>query len=157
LPFDKLWLIKQKNWHARARRRLDATFRDGAVRTFGPPPAEGWIREIRDALGMTTRELASRMSLSQSAVTQLERSEVTGRAQLDSLRKAADALDCNLVYALVPRTSLEDTVLTRARSLARRDLAGEDPVDVDVFEERIDHMATRLVEGGRLWDDRDPG
>jgi hypothetical protein len=96
------------------------------------------------------------MGPSQLAGTQLEHSEVTRRAQLDSLRKAADALDCKLVYALVPLTSLENTSLTRARFLARRDLAGEEAIDVDLLEERIDHNATRLVEGGRLWDDRDP-
>ena len=58
---------------------------------------------------MTTRELAARMHVSQPAVTQLERSEITGRAQLGSLRKAAAALDCDLVYALVPRTPLEES------------------------------------------------
>jgi predicted DNA-binding mobile mystery protein A len=152
-----LRLIKQQNRHARARRRLDATFRERTLRTLEPAPHDGWIREIRDALAMTTRELAHRMGVSQSAVTQLEHSEVTGRAQLHSLRKAADALDCDLVYALVPRRSLEDTVLTRARSLARRDLAGEEPDDVGLFEQRIDHIAGRLIDGGSLWDDRDGG
>ena len=55
-----------------------------------------WIREIRDTLGMTSRGSRRCMRQSQSAVTQLERSEITGRVQLDSLRKAGVALDCEL-------------------------------------------------------------
>jgi predicted DNA-binding mobile mystery protein A len=156
LLFDNLWVIKQKNRHARARREIDAMFRECSLEPLEYPPAEGWIRELRDALGMTTRELASRMGQSQAAVSHLEQSEVTGKAQLDSLRKAAAALDCDLVYALVPRTSLEETVLARARALARRDLGDGGADDGEMFEERIDHVAARLIESGRLWDDRDP-
>ena len=105
---------------------------------------------------MTGGQLAVRMGLSQPAVTQLERSEVAGRAHLDTLRRAAEALDCDFVYALVPRTSLEETVHARAVELATRDL-GPDAADADpeVLARRIDHNAARLVAGSRLWDDHD--
>ena len=148
-----MWLINAKNRRTRARRReLDAAFRDDSLRALAPPPDGGWIREIRHALGMSGRELAARMGLSQPALSQLEQSEVTGKAQLDSLRRAADALGCDLFYALAPRTSLEETVQARARALAERDLAG-----AAMPEGSVDHYAARLAEGGRLWDDRDPG
>ncbi len=130
-------------------------FAAGSFRGLFERPDGGWIREIRESLGMTTRQLAARMRQSQSAVSQLERSEVTDRVQLGSLRRAADALDCDLVYAFVPRTSLEATVRTRARVLATRDLASEAGGDSDVLEQRIEHYADRLVERGRLWDERD--
>ena len=99
---------------------------------------------------MTTRQLAVRMGLSQSAVSQLERSEIADGIRLESLRRAAEALECNLVYALVPRTTLERTMQDRARLLARRDLGAD-----NVLEERIEHYAERLVDNGRLWDVRD--
>src|SRR5262245_27532719 len=90
-----------------ARRTLDARLRDRSIRELASRPPRGWVRAIRDALGMSSRQLANRMGQSQPAVTKLERSEASGGARLDSLRRAADALDCDLVYALVPRTSLE--------------------------------------------------
>ena len=114
---------------------------------------------------MNSRQLATRMGQSQSAVTQLEQSEVNGGVRLDSLRRAASALDCDLVYALVPRTSLEETVQRRARQLAKRDLDAVDRtmrledqgLDADQFDGRVEDYAALLVADGRLWDDDDRG
>ena len=144
-----------------SRKNLDAKFEVGSLGAFADRPVRGWIRAIRDALGMNTRQLAARLGQTQSAVSQLEHSEVADRVQLDSLRRAAAALDCDLVYAFVPRTTLEETVRTRAHLLAGRDLAAIDqtmrledqalaPAEL---EQRIDDYAARLVTGGRLWDD----
>jgi predicted DNA-binding mobile mystery protein A len=55
-------------------------------------------------------------------VDALEQSEATGSIQLKTLRRAAEALDCTLVYALVPKTSLAGAVQDRARKIAVRDL-----------------------------------
>jgi predicted DNA-binding mobile mystery protein A len=137
------------------RIRLDDAFATGSLWALADPPARGWIREIREALGMTTRQLAARMGRSQAAVSQLERSEVTGGARLESLRRAAEALGCDLVYVLVPRTSLDDTMQTRARVLARRGLASLDGAPAAALDPRIDALADGLLAGGRLWDDRD--
>ena len=81
-------------------------------------PSKGWIRAIRDALRMSSRELGNRMSLSQQAVADLERSEQRGAIRIESLRRVADALDCDLVYYLRPRRSLEEMVRTQARRKA---------------------------------------
>jgi len=140
---------------ALSRTQLDDAFADGSLWALADPPNGGWIREIREALGMTTRQLAARMRRSQAAVSQLEQSEVTGGARLESLRRAGDALDCDLVYMLVPRTSLEDTVYARARDLARRALTSLDGSPVGAFDPRIDAHTAGLLAGGRLWDDRD--
>jgi predicted DNA-binding mobile mystery protein A len=75
---------------------------------------------------MTGRQLADRMGVSQSAVAQLEQSEVNGLVRLNTLRRAAHALRCDLVYLLVPRTSLAEAVVTRARFLAEFDSAQVD-------------------------------
>jgi predicted DNA-binding mobile mystery protein A len=74
----------------------------------------GYIREIRDALGMTGAQLAKRLGVSQAATASMERSEVEETISLNTLQRAAEALDCRLVYALVPKDSLEETVLRQA-------------------------------------------
>ena len=66
-------------------------------------PQRGWIRAIRQATGMTLRELAMHMRSSVPVAAQFEKSEEEYRITLKSLRRAADALDCELVYALVPK------------------------------------------------------
>jgi predicted DNA-binding mobile mystery protein A len=104
---------------ARARAALDQRFAGWReVPAKGARPHGGWIRAIRDALGMTAEDLADRMGLTQSAVTRLEKSERSGRIQLDTLQRAAHALECDLVYALVPRRNLDEMVAERARELA---------------------------------------
>lgn len=106
----------------RARQRLDE--RLSAIKPidrFRPPP-KGWIRAIRDALGMSGVQLAARLGVRPQTVETIEKSEASGSVQLSTLRRAADALDCTLVYALVPKNSLEELVNRRARKIALRDL-----------------------------------
>ena len=83
------------------------------------PPVKGWIRAIREALGMTAEQLANRLGVKQPTLHELEQSEVKGSIELATLRRVAAALDCTLVYALVPRHSLEEMV----RAFSRRRLA----------------------------------
>jgi predicted DNA-binding mobile mystery protein A len=107
---------------ARARQRLDERLRPlQPVDRFRPPP-KGWVRAIRDALGMSGVQFASRLKIRPQSVEALEHSEATGTIQLKTLRRVAEMLDCTIVYALVPKSSLEDAVRARARKIALRDL-----------------------------------
>lgn len=81
-------------------------------------PRGGWIRALRDALGMTSRQLAKRMGVAQSRIVALEKAETNGATTLKSLCEAAEALDCRLVYALVPMRPLDEIIRDRARSKA---------------------------------------
>jgi predicted DNA-binding mobile mystery protein A len=72
-----------------------------------PRPSKGWIKAIRTALEMTSAQLAKRLGVDQSQVIKLEQAEAKEAITLKSLRKIANALDCELVYAIVPKTSLE--------------------------------------------------
>ncbi|MDR6661285.1 putative DNA-binding mobile mystery protein A [Tardiphaga robiniae] len=106
----------------RGRKRLDE--RLTALKPedrFNAPP-KGWVRAIRDALGMTGVQFAKRLNIRPQSVEALEKSEANGAIQLKTLRRAAEALDCTLVYALVPNNSLEGAVSARARKIARREL-----------------------------------
>ena len=84
-------------------------------------PAQGWVSTIRRALGMTSTQLAAHMGISRQSLEALETREVAGSATMEALRRAADALDCDLVYALVPRQdSLDAAVSAQARRVAER-------------------------------------
>lgn len=78
-------------------------------------PKLGWIAAIRKTLGMSSRQLAERMGVAVSRISKLESSEVSGATTLQSLERAADAMDCELVYALVPRRSLGEFMQQQAR------------------------------------------
>jgi predicted DNA-binding mobile mystery protein A len=86
-------------------------------------PHGGWLRAIRTALGMTTRQLAARVGVSQAAVVDAERNESGGDITLNTLRRYAAALDCEVFYALVPRQPLHERLETQAQQLASAEVA----------------------------------
>lgn len=83
------------------------------------PPRGGWLRTIREALGMTTAQLASRLGVAQQAIVKFERNEAAGKITLESLSRVAQALGCRVTYAVVPEKSL--AAMRRARALAVAD------------------------------------
>lgn len=151
----------RRDQRRQARRALDR--RLGAIDSnVLVPPSAGWVRAIRDALGLSTRQLGERLGVAAMSVTDLEESERAGRAQLATLRRAADAMDCDLVYAFVPRTSLEDTVRRQALRAARRELSRVDTtmrlegqaLPSEEAEARVAEFAESLLDDRALWDDR---
>lgn len=89
-------------------------------------PPRGWIKAIREGLGMTSAQLAARMDIRQPSFAELEKSEADKRITLASLERVAKALDCQLVYALVPNRSLSDRLAERAEDIAEEQLAAVD-------------------------------
>lgn len=87
-------------------------------------PSRGWLKEIREALGITERQQAARLGVTGSTLHQSEKAEAEERITLGQLRKVANSLDCELVYALVPRTPLIDVVQDRARQIAKDEVYG---------------------------------
>ena len=125
-------------------------------------PGRGWIKAIREAIGMTTGQFARRLGVSQPRVAALEKAEADGVVTLKSLRQAAEALDCDFVYALVPRKPLEQVVKDRARDVAERQLARTDQTmrleNQAVSKARMararDELAAELLRSDRrLWAD----
>lgn len=97
-------------------------FRYKALRETSPPQ-KGWIKAVRDALGMSGQQLGKRLGVSRMRIAAMEQAEVTGATTLKTLRRAAEAMDCVLVYALVPKTSLKETLRKQARRKAAQDIA----------------------------------
>jgi len=147
---------------ALARRVLDRRLRGlrGEEADATARPAGGWIRAVREALGMTTEQLGRRLGLTRQAVLFLERSELDDGIRLSSLRRAAEALDCHLLYAFVPNTSLEESVQKQAMRVAAAELDRVDQtmlleaqrVDDDEASQQLRERATALVGNRRLWD-----
>ncbi len=105
-------------------------------------PALGWVSTIRRALGMSSAHLATRMHISRQSLEALEAREVAGTATVDALRRAADALDCDLVYALIPRQgSLEAVVTAQARRRAER-LVGRAGHTMALEQQAVAHSET---------------
>lgn len=121
-----------------------------------PRPPKGWVRAIRDALGMSSTELAERLGVTHQAVSQLEAAEREGGVTIDRLNHVARALGCRLEYALVPERPLDEMVYEQARRKARQILS---PVGhsmalegqrVDLADE-VDRLAQDLVDRRGLW------
>ncbi len=105
------------------REQLDNTFAHLAKVKGLQPPVKGWLRSIRDALGMSGKQLGERMNVSQPRVVQLEKDEISGAVTLKTMRQAAEAMDCVFVYAVVPRASLEETIREQAHKVAEKRLS----------------------------------
>lgn len=144
----------------RARQNLDKRLYPLRRIDMTQPP-RGWVKAIREALGMTTRQLAERIGVVQSRVVDIEKAEVSGSITLESLSRAANALDCELVYALLPRKPLADIVDNRARALAKRHIRSashsmaleQQATSSDAQEEQFEKLATQIAEssGSELW------
>jgi predicted DNA-binding mobile mystery protein A len=103
--------------------QLDATLARLACMRDVQRPAKGWLRAIREALGMSGRQFARRLGVSAPWITALEKKELTGSVTINTMRQAAESLDCVFVYAVIPRESLEAIVRKRAEVLAEKRLA----------------------------------
>lgn len=147
-----------------AQEHLDRRFaKMGSVSLFSRPN-RGWIRAIRDALGMSATQLAARLGVSQPRVAALEKGEVEGTLTLQSLQKAAQALDCTLVYALIPNKPLEQMVRTQAERIAAERMAVVEQTmrleDQAVGTPESTRQRQRLIEQilntetRRLWEQR---
>lgn len=109
----------------RAARALDQRLGVIAPSALARPP-RGWLKAIREALGMTTRQYSARLGVSQPRVVLLEKGEAEGTLTLESLRRAAEALDCELVYVIVPRKPLTQMLLDQAELKADEQLGRMD-------------------------------
>lgn len=126
-----------------------------------PRPPVGWVRAIRESLGMSAAALARRLGISHAGVRKLESSEAEEAISLATLRKLAEALDCELHYELVPRSTLADYVADQAGKVARERLK---PIEYSMALEdqavsgsqrklQLEQEVKQLLEGSRrhLW------
>lgn len=143
-----------------ARQQLDRRLEK--VRSILPllkAPETGWVNSLRTGLAMSQEDLGRRMGISRQAVSQLEQREVDGSVTLSALRDAAEALESQLVYAIVPRQGIAATLEARALRLASRMTGSvhhtmrlEDQETDSDLDERTRKLAKELLASpGQLW------
>lgn len=127
-------------------------------------PRGGWIAATRDALGMSQSDLARRLGVLPSSVVKLENSERAGTVQVDTLRRAAAAMDCELVVLVVPRQPLQCTVDGQRLKLynatfnrAAIHMKLEDQTVSDDLHRHLLQQAEAAIPDTALWRERELG
>ena len=121
------------------------------------PPKQGWISDVRQALGMTAKQLAERVGLSQPRIAKMELNE--NNLKISTMKKIAEGLDCDFVYGFVPKSSLQETINRQARKKAEAilpnvntNMALEDQLadDPNILTDVADEMIAKNIK--RIWD-----
>lgn len=145
--------------------RLDKHFHRlrSAEKALRVQPIGGWVKTIREALGMSATQLAERLGVSRNAIYLLEEREGRRKTTLKQLDKAAAALGCDVVYTLIPNQSLEQTIRGRARIKAEAQLREANAsmgleaegVQGDDFAAAVSSASsfTEALTDRQLWDD----
>ncbi len=124
-------------------------------------PKNGWIKAVREALGMTTTQLGDRMKIASSNITILENREITKKTSLETMERAAQAMGCRFVYALVPEISLENIVEVQSKKSAKAVVQEihhhmkleKQKVTPEIENEQIKELAEEILTkmDSRLW------
>ena len=143
------------------QRQLDAGLSRWRLAELSARPPSGWIKAIREALGMPAAHLARRLGLVPSTVLRLETSEADDTITLGSLRRAAEALGCELQYALVPKQTIAQAMEAQANKVARERMATvahtmaleAQATSGEAVDTQVQEMAESLLKGSRreLW------
>lgn len=115
------------------------------ARNLPPRPSGGWIASIREALGLSLADIGRRLHTPRQTVQKFERAEATDRITLGTLRRVADAMGCDLIYALVPKSgSFAELAEQPTRERAARDV--KSVVHTMALEDQKPENATQLIE-----------
>jgi predicted DNA-binding mobile mystery protein A len=143
-----------------SRKQLDEKLKQLQQLIKNPAPKCGWLRAIRSSLGLPAVLLARKIGVKPASLSELEHSEANGTITLNSLRKVAVAMDCELVYAIVPRTSLDDILKRKAGEKARSILGRvghsmkleDQGVDARQVHEQVQSLTKTLLENPKaIW------
>jgi predicted DNA-binding mobile mystery protein A len=126
-----------------------------------PTPKEGWIRTLREALSMSSYVLAKRMGCSRANITNLEQREKKGTITLKALEQAAQAMNCKLVYCLVPLEPIDKQLQNQARIVAQKQIRAinhsmqleQQGLNPKQLQQQEDDLVQELLKGNlkNLW------
>ena len=121
------------------------------------PKGVSWINTVREAIGMTAVQLAKRLGVTQPRIAKMEINE--GNLKLSTMKKVAQAMNCDFVYYFKPKTTFQDIVQIQAKKKAEEILLGVnlnmalENQDIQT-KEAIDDMAADFINGNtkKIWD-----
>lgn len=131
---------------------------DNLKQNFVEIPTQGWIRTIRDFFGMTTTQLACKLGVNQSRVVRIEKNEKN--TKISTMERIADALNCDFVYAFVPRENIDKVIYNQARNKALKilnkinknmGLENQLSKSEDTLEDLIKEILDNNI--ARIWDE----
>lgn len=133
--------------------------------TRKPIPKKGWIRTIREALGMSSYVLANRLKCSRANITTIEERETKGTISLETLEQVAQAMNCKLVYCLVPLEPLDKILEKQARIIAKKRIKNinhsmsleQQGLNPKQLKQQEDDLIQELLQGNpkKLWDNNE--
>ncbi|MBR1753763.1 mobile mystery protein A [bacterium] len=121
-------------------------------------PLQGWIKTLREYLGMTTTQLGKRLGVSQPRIIQMEKNE--RNIKISTMERIADVLNCDFVYAFVPRDNIDDVIYNQAKKKAgsilkrvNKNMSLENQLAQS--EEILEDIIKELLTGNiaRIWDE----
>ena len=121
-------------------------------------PPQGWVKTIRDFFGMTTTQLAKRLGVSQSRIVRIEQNEKN--TKISTMERIAEAINCEFVYAFVPREKIDDIIYNQVKKKALKIL---NKVNTNMVLENqltqnndtLDELIQELLNNNlsRIWDE----
>ncbi len=142
--------------HPLALKQIETRFRGFETSLF--KAEQGWIRQMREALGMTLSKLGNACELSTSSIAQAERREAEGKVTVETLKTAAEAMNCEFVYMFVPKSEMAAFIESKAYEKAKRILTSadlhmslEDQKVKGALEPRIQKLKNKLMDEGNVW------
>jgi predicted DNA-binding mobile mystery protein A len=125
-------------------------------------PEIGWVKTIRETLGMNTRQLGKRCNVSSERIIRIESDEMEGRTTLATLEKIAQAMNCRLVYAIVPNDGMiefiektaEDKAKTQLQQTSHHMALEDQKISIESMKEQIHFLREELLKNNikHIWD-----
>lgn len=152
-----------KEFEKLRREQIDETLKNISAFTKEPVPKKGWIRTIREALGIPSRVLANKLGCTPTNLTTIEQREAKGTITLATLQEIAQAMNCKLVYYLIPIESLDKILEDQARLVARKRIElvnhsmqlEQQGLTSAQLQQQEDALVQELLQGDikKLWND----
>jgi predicted DNA-binding mobile mystery protein A len=115
------------------------------ARSLMPRPVGGWIASVREALGLSQRQVGKKLHASGQAIQQFEKAEADDRITLRALRRVAGTMGCELIYMLVPKSgSFTELAEEPTREQATRDV--KSVVHTMALEDQKPGNTNQLIE-----------
>ena len=143
------------------REQIQASVMDFFDLTKKPAPKNGWIKTIREALGLSSKVLANKLGCSQANISYMEAREKKKSISLESLEQVAQAMNCKLVYCLVPLEPFDKILEKQARKVAKKQISlvnhsmklEQQGLNAKQLKQEEDDLVEELLSGNpkKLW------